>query len=122
MRTVSEWIGKTDNSVPPPSVKRRIIESQDNRCALTAVEFRPGDKIEFDHKVDLWLHGENRESNLRAVTKAAHRKKTDAQATIRAKVMRQSGKHLGLMPEKPKSPYKKKVCGTVVDRATGEPV
>ena len=120
MRATPEWIGKTDNSVPPPSVKRRIIESQDNRCALTAVEFRPGCKIEFDHKVDLWLHGENRESNLRAVTKAAHRKKTDAQATIRAKVMRQKEKHLGLRTNKRWSPHKKKMNGDVVDRETGE--
>lgn len=122
MRSVPEWIGKTDNSRIPASVKQRIVEAQDNRCALTNVEFRPGDQIEFDHKVDLWLHGENRESNLRAVLKEAHRKKTDAQAKIRAKVMRNKQKHLGLRPKKPKSPYKKKVCGTVVDRATGEPV
>ena len=121
-RSVTEWIGKTPDSTPPASVKLRIIERQDNCCALTSVEFRPGDSIEFDHKVDLWLHGENRESNLRAVLKSAHRKKTDAQASIRAKVIRQRQKHLGLRPKGPKSPYKQKMDGTVVDRATGEPV
>lgn len=123
MRTVPEWIGKTDNSRVPASVKQRVIEAQDNRCALNPDhEFRPGDKIEFDHKTPLWLHGEHRESNLQAVLSEAHARKTAAEAPIRAKINRVKQKHLGLRPEKPKSPYKRKVCGSVVDRATGEPV
>lgn len=122
-RSVPEWIGKSDNSRIPASVKLRIIEEQDNRCALNPDhEFGPGDKIEFDHKTPLWLHGKHRESNLQAVLAESHIRKTQAEAPIRAKIIRQKQKHLGLRPKKPLSPYKRKVCGTVVNRATGEPV
>lgn len=121
-RTVDEWVGKSDNSKIPASVKQRIVEAQDNRCALTAVEFKPGARIEFDHKTPLWLHGEHRERNLQAVLAEPHARKTKAEAPIRAKINRMKQKHLGLRPAKPMSPYKKKVDGTVVDRATGDPV
>ncbi len=122
-RSVPEWIGKSDNSRIPASVKQRIVEAQDNRCALNPEhEFKPGDKIEFDHKTPLWLHGEHRERNLQAVLAESHIRKTKAEAKIRAQVNRRRQMHLGLRPKKPLSPYKKKICGTVVHRATGEPV
>jgi 5-methylcytosine-specific restriction endonuclease McrA len=96
MRDVKEWFGKNDNSMPPASVKARIIERQDNKCALTGQTFRPGDVIHFDHVTPLWLAGQNREANLQAVIAEAHKRKTQTEATVRAKVMRQRNKHLGI--------------------------
>lgn len=87
-RACDEWIGRTDDSMPSDACKRRILDRQGWRCAITGVEFRDGVKAEFDHIVALWLGGQNRESNLQAITKAAHASKTKAEATVRAKVNR----------------------------------
>lgn len=95
-RTVTEWIGKTDDSAPPQSCKLRILERQGRRCALTGVEFKPGDHIQFDHKTPLWLGGENRERNLQAVLGEPHKGKTKAEAKVRAKVNGAAAKHLGI--------------------------
>jgi len=101
MRTVDEWIGKTDDSAVPERVKLRIIERQNNKCAITGQTFRAGDKIEFDHKIPLWLGGKNSETNLQAVISEAHKNKTKTEATVRAKINRIRQKDLGIFP-KPK--------------------
>lgn len=101
MRTVPEWCGKTDDTMPPATVKARIIERQNGICAITGQTFRAGDKIEFDHKVPLWLGGKNSETNLQAVISEAHKNKTKTEATVRAKINRIRQKELGIFP-KPK--------------------
>jgi len=96
MRSVKEWIGKTDDSKPPRSCKLRIIDRQNNRCAITGIEFKDGDRIEFDHIKALWKGGENRESNLQAVLKLAHDVKTNKEATERSTSNRKKAKALGI--------------------------
>jgi 5-methylcytosine-specific restriction protein A len=96
VRAVTEWIGKSDDAQPPKSCKLRILERQDNKCALSGHAFVPGDKIEFDHIVPLWLHGENREKNLHAVLGEPHKRKTKAEAAVRAKINRQTARNLGI--------------------------
>lgn len=125
MRKVPEWIGKTDNSTLPGKVKDRIRDRQGDKCALTGHSFKPGDKIEYDHIVPLWLGGENRESNLQAVLDTAHKRKTQAEATVRAKVDSIRKKHRGIRKEPSmagsrNSRFKKLITGEVVDRRTGE--
>ena len=122
-RTVDEWIGRTDDSMPSSGAKDRIRARQNNRCALTDVELRPGIKVEYDHIVPLWLGGRNAESNLQAVTSAAHKLKTGAEAKVRGKTNRTRKKHLGIYQPKSalsNSRFKKCMDGTVVDRRTGE--
>ena len=121
-RTVEEWIGRTDNSKPTDACKLRILDRQGNRCAMTDHAFRPGDKIEYDHKMPLWLGGRNCESNLQAVLADAHKRKTQAEATVRAKVNAIRKKHLlGKQPSKGwNTRFKKKINGDVIDRRTGE--
>ncbi|MER9176683.1 HNH endonuclease [Mesorhizobium sp. M0955] len=94
VRSVTEWVAKNDDARPPKSCQLRILDRQDNKCALTGHAFRPGDNIEFDHICPLWLHGENRETNLHAVLGEAHKRKTKAEATVRAKVNANRAKHL----------------------------
>jgi 5-methylcytosine-specific restriction endonuclease McrA len=120
-RTVEEWIGRTHDSSPSDACKGRILRKQDDRCALTGHQFRPGDKIEFDHVTPLWLGGENREANLQAVLGAAHKQKTRAEATVRAKVNANRLKHLGVK-SKVTPRFKKKMNGDVIDTRTGEVV
>ena len=123
MRAVEEWIGKTDDSMPSEGCKRRVVARQGNRCAISGVELVDGVKVEFDHVVPLWLGGENRESNLQAVTAKAHKAKTATEATVRAKVNRNQLKR---MAKKPSSlthqRFKRLMDGSVIDRRTGEVV
>jgi 5-methylcytosine-specific restriction protein A len=113
-RTVSEWIGKTDDSAPSEACKRRIVARQDGVCALTGKPFTPKDRPQFDHKVPLWLGGENRESNLHAIIDEAHKAKTKAEAKVRAQVNARQSSHLGIkaqskrkIPSAPKAPKPK---------------
>jgi 5-methylcytosine-specific restriction protein A len=99
-RTVSEWRGKNDDAMPPQGCKRRILAKQDGKCALTDKPFTPKEKPQFDHIVPLWLGGENRETNLQAIHGEPHKRKTKAEATVRAKVNANTSKHLGLIEPK----------------------
>lgn len=123
MRTVAEWQGRTDDSAPSDNCKKRIVERQHGKCALSGQAFRPSDKIEYDHITPLWLGGQNAESNLQAVLGDPHKRKTQAEASVKAKIDRIAKKHLGIT--KPKSAlsnskFKKRMDGSVVDRRTGE--
>ncbi|WP_162651591.1 HNH endonuclease [Lentilitoribacter sp. Alg239-R112] len=116
MRAVPEWIGKTDDSKVPDRVKLRVLDEYKNKCALSGVEFKPGDKIEFDHITPLWMGGENREKNLQPVLPVPHKKKTSTEAAVRKKVNRIRKKHTGVKEKKPWSKFKKKMNGEVVER------
>ncbi|WPE22444.1 HNH endonuclease signature motif containing protein [Shinella zoogloeoides] len=121
-RTVSEWKGKSDDAMPPPRVKDRIRARQGNVCALTGVELRPGVKVEYDHIVPLWLGGANSESNLQAVVSEAHKRKTSAEAKVRAKCNRTRKAHLGIKSKKKSSwgNLGQRMDGTIYDKRTGE--
>lgn len=119
MRSLPEWIGKTDDSAVPPRVKLRVLDAYFNKCALSGVPFKAGDKIEFDHITPLWLGGENRENNLQPVLPAPHKKKTSTEAKVRKKVNNIRKAHLGLKPKSKawgNSKWKAKVGGGAVLR------
>lgn len=122
MRTVDEWIGKSDDAMPPPRVKDRIRARQGNVCALTGIELRPGVKVEYDHIVPLWLGGANAERNLQAVSSDAHKRKTAAEAKVRAKCNRTRKAHLGIKSKKKSSwgNLGQRMDGTIYDKRTGE--
>ena len=100
MRKVPEWVGKTDDSKIPDRAKDRIVERQGGLCAISGVKFGPGIKPQFDHKTPLWLGGKHCESNLQAITEDEHKKKTAAEAKVRAKVNSQRRKHVGIAQPK----------------------
>jgi 5-methylcytosine-specific restriction endonuclease McrA len=108
-RSVSEWIGKTDETPAPPRVKARIVLAQDGLCACgCGVKLGAyAEKTEFDHEVALVNGGENRESNLRALRRSCHGAKSKADVAEKAKVARVRAKHLGIAPKKRKIPYRK---------------
>lgn len=121
-RKVKEWVGKTDDTMPPPSVRLRIFERDGGRCRLTGKKILAGDKRDLDHIVPLADGGENRESNLAPVLHYAHQQKTVEENKARAKAKRTKIKQFGMTRQKPKSRFKKRMDGTVVFRDTGEPV
>lgn len=121
-RSVEEWIGRTDDSSPSTGCMRRVLDRQGWRCAMTGVEFRDGVKAEFDHIVPLWLGGENRETNLQAITREAHAGKTKAEAKVRAKVNRIQLQRMGKKKSSAWGHLGKRMDGTIYDKRTGEVV
>lgn len=117
MRAVPEWIGRTDDTPIPASVKLRILDKQGDVCAMSGKPFSAADKPEFDHRVPLWLGGENRESNIHAILASIHKPKTKAEATVRAKVKRIKAKELGI--HKPKSSFATNRNGAFKKRMDG---
>lgn len=94
MRTVEEWLGKTDDQRAPPRVRLRIFE-RDNRCHLCGCEIQVGQKWDMDHVVALINGGENREANLRPAHRDCHKKKTALDVAEKAKNARIRLKHVG---------------------------
>ncbi|MBI1493439.1 hypothetical protein [Halocynthiibacter styelae] len=128
-RNVPEWVGKTDESAIPQRVKLRILERQGNKCPVTSMLFGPACRPEFDHITALVNGGENRESNIQALSSFAHKEKTAKDVAQKKKDRRVRAKHMGLKPKaynpipgSKGSRWKKKPCGTVIDRETGLPV
>ena len=98
MRTVKEWVGKTDDSKPPASVRARIFLANDGKCHISGRQIRAGDVWQAEHVKPIWAGGENRESNLKPALVDSHGEKTAAEATVRAKADRIRQKHLGIFP------------------------
>lgn len=95
-RKVKPWEGKTDDAMPPTSCKLRILARQDGKCAISGKPFTAKEKPQFDHVTPLWLGGKNVESNMQAIHGEPHKRKTAAEATVRAKVNANTAKNLGL--------------------------
>lgn len=100
-RSVPEWRGKTPDSVPPPSVVRRIFDNHDGRCHITGTPIDPlRDEWHVEHKKSLRNGGENRESNMGPALIEPHREKTTAENKAGKKADRIREKHLGLRKSK----------------------
>lgn len=108
-RTVPEWIGRTDDTMPPASVKARIIMNQDGICACgCGVKLgQAGEGIDFDHTQALILGGQNRETNLRALRRPCHKAKTREDVAQKSTEARKRAKHLGIARPKKKIPYRR---------------
>lgn len=124
-RKIPEWVGKTDDTDPPPRVKRRVAERQGWICPHCGLPFREGDPTDADHIVALIDHGENRETNLQILHRdPCHRLKTKGEGEQRKRTRRLQNKRLGIK-SKPRGggfrtnrdgPWKKLMDGTVIRR------
>ena len=103
MRSVPEWIGKSDDSVPPPNVRVRVFERCGGVCHISGRKITPADKWDLDHVVALCNGGENRETNLAPAIREEHRRKTAADVKLRAKTDRIRKRHLGIKSTKGRS-------------------
>lgn len=99
-RSVPEWIGKTDDAKVPTSVRSRVFLTHGGKCHISGRTIRAGDKWELEHVRPLSMGGEHRESNLAPALADAHREKTAAEATSRAKADRMRAKHFGFWKSK----------------------
>jgi 5-methylcytosine-specific restriction protein A len=63
-RTVALWIGKTDDSVPPPRVYDRVFDTCKGNCHRCGRPIRRADKWTLEHRIAIILGGRNAEDNL----------------------------------------------------------
>lgn len=115
MRSVPEWIGKTDDAPFPPRVRLRIFERDKGVCQCgCGIQIRPGDKWQTDHKIALVNGGENRESNGRTVLTEHHKGKTAEDVAEKSRTYRVRARHLGM--KKPRTIRRwRKFDGTIVE-------
>lgn len=95
MRAVKEWIGRTDNAMPPPKVRQRIFDRDKGICHICKMHVDPGQSWEADHVPPLKDGGENRESKIFVAHTKCHKKLTAKQAMERAPIERKKQKHSG---------------------------
>lgn len=94
VRSVDEWIGKTDDERAPKRVRDRIIV-QNPFCHLCGGAVMVGDKWDLDHVKALINGGENREGNLRPAHRKCHVEKTALDVAEKARIARIRQKHNG---------------------------
>ena len=107
-RSVPEWIGKTDDTPIPPSVKLRVFSRYDGICHISNRKIRPGDDWDCDHVIRIKDGGENRESNLKPALRKQHQIKTADENKQQAREDRLRKKHLGIESNKPKWKWPKR--------------
>ncbi len=97
VRTVKEWIGKTDDSAIPPRVALRVYIKFNGQCQCgCGRKILAGERWDCDHIIALCNAGQNRESNLQPLLTAHHRAKTKQDVAIKSKNYERSAKHLGI--------------------------
>ena len=94
-RTIKEWIGRTDDAMPPRSCFDRLWAKQEGKDAITGLPFTSKDRVIRDHIVPLADGGLNVESNLQLITEQTHKAKTADEATERAKTRSLHERHRG---------------------------
>jgi 5-methylcytosine-specific restriction enzyme A len=121
MRSVPEWIGKTDDSPVPPRVCLRVFDRANGRCVICTHSILAGNG-RIDHVKAICNGGENRESNLQLVCRWCHDPKTRQDVAEKADVYATRMAHLGFrrttrrLPHGKDAPTKKKITGEVVPR------
>lgn len=95
-RSVPEWIGKTDDAMPPPRVRLRIFERSNGICHISGRKIRAGEKWQPDHILAIINGGENRECNMAPALTEPHKVKTAADVALKATTYRKRAKHLGI--------------------------
>lgn len=98
-RSVPLWEGATPDAAIPARVRLRVFERHGGICALSGRKIMPGDAWDLDHRIPLSLGGRHAEDNLQPVLKDAHREKTKADVSAKAKADRIRAKHLGVWPK-----------------------
>ncbi len=122
-RSVKEWIGKTNDSMPSQHIRLRIFDRDKGICFLSGLKIQPGKKWHLHHcdKEGRGLDDrcENRESNLHPVLDEPHRVETAKQKARQAKADAARVKHIGANDP---SPNPIKSAGfTRVERDKGRP-
>ena len=120
-RTVPEWIGRNDDSMPPPNVRLRIFKAYGGICCIAKRKIQAGEPWDLHHVIPLWKGGENRESNLAPALRDKHRKVSAEESAGRAEERRKQKAHHGIksksrFPNSRDGKWKTRLDGTTVPR------
>lgn len=101
MRSVPEWSSDNHDAKVPDRVKLRIWRRDANAdgyciCHISGNVIRPGDDFELEHKTPLSLGGTHSEGNMAFALTVFHRRKSAAEAAVRAETDAQAISHRGL--------------------------
>jgi 5-methylcytosine-specific restriction enzyme A len=97
VRTVEEWVGKTDDTPIPTRVRVRVFDRFLGICQCGCQRrIHVGDNWDVDHVVAIINGGQNRESNLHPKLKVCHKEKTAMDVATKSKTYRVKSRHLGL--------------------------
>lgn len=123
MRSVEEWIGKTDDSRPPAHVRLRIFNAHNGVCHISGRKITAADQWDLEHVQALCNGGKNREANLAPALRDKHKEKTTKDRAEKAKTDALASRHLGIRAKASRpmagsraSGFKKKMNGEVVKR------
>lgn len=103
-RKTQEWIGATDDAMPPPRVRQRIHDRANGVCHICTLPIKPGETWHADHMVAVIAGGENRERNLAPAHAHCNLAKGITETKEKAKVAKKRQKHLGIKAPKQKIP------------------
>lgn len=117
-RALPEWIGSTDDAMPPPRVRLRIFQAHGGRCYRSGRAIRAGDKWALDHVLAIINGGENRERNLAPILEESHKEKNEEDMDTKSKTYRMARNDAGLKPKGRgwNTKLKRKMNGEVVAR------
>jgi 5-methylcytosine-specific restriction enzyme A len=94
-RTTAEWIGKSDDAMPPPRVRLRIFRRFNGKCQECGLPIS-GKRWICDHRIALINGGENREKNLGPIHETCNKTKTAADVAEKSKVYKKAVKNIGI--------------------------
>lgn len=100
VRSVPEWIGKTDDTPIPDRVRVRVFERHHGICYLSGRPIRAGEQWHCDHIIALINGGGHREFNLAPVLTEPHKAKSLDDVALKSKIYRKKTAFLGLKKRK----------------------
>ncbi|MCA0276309.1 MAG: HNH endonuclease [Proteobacteria bacterium] len=101
-RSVSEWIGRSDDHRAPGKVRQKVFDREKGKCHLCEQPIQAGQKWDLDHVKALINGGENRDANLKPAHRKCHKDKTARDVAEKAKVAAIRQRHLGITVDAPK--------------------
>jgi 5-methylcytosine-specific restriction protein A len=101
-RSVSEWIGRSDDQRAPGKVRQKVFDREKGKCHLCEQPIQAGQKWDLDHVKALINGGENRDTNLKPAHRKCHKEKTARDVAEKAKIAAIRQRHTGaLVPPAP---------------------
>jgi len=97
-RAVPEWVGNSDDHVPPQRVRLRVFERCKGLCHACNRKIGPGDRWTLEHLTALILGGENRESNLGLTCEWCLPGKNAEDQAAKSKLAKISKRHRSIKP------------------------
>lgn len=97
----AEQVEATPRRAMTPARRRRVAGRQHGLCGC-GCGARLADDFEVDHALALWLGGSEEDTNLVALTKACHSRKTKVDAAKIFKVKRLQARESGTRRPRPK--------------------